>query len=295
MESALAMIDPERSTLGPSGPLVQAMAAHSPLSAKLAEEAGFGAVWASGFELSALYGLADASLVSMTQHLDMLRAMARIVRLPIIADLDTGFGNAVNAAYAVGEYERAGATAIVIEDKTFPKMTSLARGGRQDLVRIDEFQGKIEAVCAARRSPDCTVIARTEALIAGRGQDEAQRRAEAYVEAGAEMILIHSKQSTPEEIETFIDAWDGPVPLVLVPTAYPEMTVRRIAATRKVGLVIWGNHAIRAAVAAMQRTFAQIIENGGIHEIDARIAPLGEIFRLQDMAGINAIEQRFLR
>src|SRR4030088_2442032 len=86
--------------------LLHVMATHSPLSARLAEEAGFDGLWASGFELSALYGLADVSLISMTQHLDMVRSIAAQCSLPIIADIDTGFGNAVNVAYAVREYER---------------------------------------------------------------------------------------------------------------------------------------------------------------------------------------------
>ena len=277
------------------GTPLQAMATHSPLSAMLAEEAGFDALWASGFELSALYGLADVSLITMTQHIEMLRAIAGASALPIIADIDTGFGNAVNVAHAVAEYERAGAAAVVIEDKSFPKMTSLVAGGRQELLRIEEFQGKIEAACAARSSDDLRVIARVEALIAGLGQAEALTRAQAYCEAGADMILIHSKQKTPDEIEAFIAAWDGQAPLVLVPTAYPQMTVERIAATGKVGVVIWGNHAIRASVAAMQEVFARILSDGGIQGVQETIAPVTEIFRLQNMDGVKDIETRFLR
>src|SRR5690349_4560381 len=95
-----------------SGGLVRIMATHSPLSARLAEEAGFDGLWASGFELSALYGLADVSLISMTQHLDMVRAIIDQSRLPLVADLDTGFGNAVNVIHAVEQYERAGTRGV---------------------------------------------------------------------------------------------------------------------------------------------------------------------------------------
>lgn len=283
-----------RKTIADNG-LVQAMATHSPLSARLAEEAGFEALWASGFELSALYGLPDVSLITMTQHIEMLRAIAGATTLPIVADIDTGFGNAVNVVHAVREYERAGAAAVVIEDKTFPKVTSLVAGGRQDLLRVEEFQGKIEAACVTRASDDLVIIARVEALIAGLGQDEALKRAHAYVEAGADMILIHSKQKTPDEIEAFIAAWDGAVPLVLVPTAYPQMTVERMKETGKVGLAIWGNHAIRACVTAMQTVFAQIRTDGGIHQADKTIVPVAEIFRLQDMDGVKETEKRFLK
>ena len=275
--------------------LVQIMASHSPLSARLAQEAGFDGLWASGFELSALYGLADVSLITMTQHLEMLRAIAGISRLPIVADIDTGFGNAVNVVHAIQEYERAGAACVVIEDKSFPKVTSLVAGGRQDLLRVEEFQGKIEAACASRQSGDFLIVARVEALIAGLGQAEALKRAEAYVEAGADMILIHSKQKTPKEIEAFIAAWSDAVPLVLVPTAYPEMTVERVRATGKVGMVIWGNHSIRAAVTAIQEVYRRILADGGIHEVSNQIVPVTEIFRLQNMGRVKDIENSFLK
>ena len=178
-----------REVLAKNG-LVEAMAAHSPLSAMLAAEAGFDAIWASGFELSAMYGVPDVSVVSMTQHLDMTRAMADRSGLPVVADIDTGFGNAINVLYAIEQYERAGAAAIVMEDKSFPKVTSLIAGGRQDMVRIEEFQGKIEAALAARRDPDLVIVARTEALIAGLGQDEALKRARAYEAAGARFLAL---------------------------------------------------------------------------------------------------------
>jgi phosphonopyruvate hydrolase len=273
--------------------LVHVMAAHSPLSARLAEEAGFDALWASGFELSALYGLADVSLVTMTQHLDMVRAMAEQSRLPIVADLDTGFGNAINVIHAIRQYERAGVAAVVIEDKTFPKVTSLVADGRQELLRSEEFQGKIEAACATRA--DLLVIARTEALIAGRGEAEALARAAAYEAAGADLILVHSKQQTPDEVEHFVRAWPGRVPIVLVPTAYPELHAERIEALGKVKMVIYGNHAIRAAVTAMQDVFRRIRRDGGIHNVHHDIVSVEEIFRLQNMDRVKSDERRFLK
>ncbi|HEY9567914.1 MAG TPA: phosphonopyruvate hydrolase [Thalassobaculum sp.] len=275
--------------------LVQAMAGHSPLSARLAAEAGFDAIWASGFELSALHGLPDVSLVSMSQHLETMRAMAESCGLPVIADIDTGFGNAINVIHAIEQYERAGAAAVVIEDKSFPKVTSLIAGGRQDLLRVEEFQGKIEAACATRRDPDFLVIARCEALIAGLGEAEALARSAAYEAAGADMILIHSKQKTPDEVESYVRAWTGKVPIVVVPTAYPEFTVERMRALGKIAVAIWGNHAIRAAVTAMQTVFRQILDDGGIHGADRNIVGVEEIFRLQDMDRVKADEKRFLR
>ena len=185
-----AKIDTLRAMLDTRKPTI-AMAAHNPLGAKLAQEAGFGAVWVSGFELSASYAVPDASILPTSTHLEITRAMAEVQDLPLIADIDTGFGNAVNVAYVVPRYEAAGAAAVVIEDKTFPKDSSLRTGGRQILVPIPEFQGKI---AAAKAASSILVIARTEALIAGLGEREALRRGVAYAEAGADAVLIHSQK-----------------------------------------------------------------------------------------------------
>ncbi|WP_413742735.1 phosphonopyruvate hydrolase [Sodalis sp. RH15] len=277
------------------GKLLTAMAAHNPLAAKLAEEAGFDAVWGSGFELSASYAVPDANILSMGTHLEMMRAIASVTAIPLIADIDTGFGNAVNVSYVVPQYEAAGASAVVIEDKTFPKDTSLRAGGRQELVRVDEFQGKVAAAVSARHDRDFMVIARVEALIAGLGQAEAQKRGLAYQEAGADAVLIHSKQTTPDEILSFIAAWQGSIPLVLVPTAYPQLTEADVAALGKVGIVIYGNHAIRAAVGAMRSVFAQIRRDGGIREVDKTLPAVNEIIELQDDARMRRIEGKFLR
>ncbi|TBX97273.1 isocitrate lyase/phosphoenolpyruvate mutase family protein [Rhizobium laguerreae] len=275
--------------------LVHVMAAHSPLSAILAEEAGFDGLWASGFELSALYGLADMSLITMTQHLDMLRAIAGQSSLPIVADIDTGYGNALNVIHAIREYEKAGTAAVVIEDKTFPKVTSLAADGRQELLRIEEFQGKIEAAVATRSDPDFLVIARTEALIAGLGEKEALKRGMAYAESGADMILIHSKKKDPAEIESFSRVWKGPVPLTIVPNAYPELDATRIKALGNIQMTIYGNYGIRAATTAMQDAFRRIIADGGVQNVHKDIVPVEEIFRLQKMDQVKADEKRFLR
>jgi phosphonopyruvate hydrolase len=269
-----------------------AMAAHNPLAAKLAAEAGFDAVWASGFELSASYAVPDASILPMGTHLEMVRAIGEAQDAPVVADIDTGFGNAVNVAYAVPRYAAAGAAAVVMEDKTFPKDSSLRPGGRQDLVPLGEFQGKVEA---AKAAGGVLVVARTEALIAGLGQEEALRRGAAYAEAGADAVLVHSKRETPDEILAFCRAWPGRVPLVLVPTSYPQLSFADIAALGKVGLVICGNHAIRAAVAAMRNVFRRILAEGGIAAVEGDIASVAEVFALQGDARMRELEKAYLR
>lgn len=286
-EALRAKLDPNRPAL--------AMAAHNPLAAKLAAEAGFDAIWGSGFELSASYAVPDANILPMGTHLEMMRAIAEATPAPapILADIDTGFGNAVNVAYVVARYAAAGVAGVAMEDKTFPKDSSLRPGGRQVLVPEGEFAGKIEAAKASGRG--MLVVARTEALIAGLGQGEALRRAETYAEAGADAVLIHSKQKTPDEILAFCRAWPGRVPLVLVPTSYPQLSLAEIAALGKVGLVICGNHAIRAAVAAMRRTFRRIIAEGGIAGVEGEIATVAEIFALQGDDHLRELERAYLR
>lgn len=276
-------------------PLTHIIGAHNPLSARLAEQAGFHGIWASGFELSAAYGVPDASLISMTQHLDMARAINDAVSIPVVADIDTGYGNAINVMYTVEKYEAAEMAAIVIEDKKFPKDTSLLAGGRQELLSIEEFEGKIEAAAAARRDPDFMIIARVEALIAGHGQAEAKRRGERYAEAGADAILIHSKSKTTDEIVEFINAWERETPIVIVPTAYPQLTEEDIIALNKIKMVIYGNHGIRAAVTAMEQVFAQIRNDGGIQNVDKSIVPVTRIFELQGVSQMKENEKKFQR
>ena len=159
-------------------------------------------------------------------------------------------------------------------------------------MRVEEFQGKIEA---ARVSGGPLVVARTEALIAGLGQNEALRRAAAYAEAGADAVLIHSREKTPSEILEFCDAWPGPGPLALVPTAYPQLSFADVAALRKVGLIICANHAIRAAVAAMRTVFARILAERGIAGVEGSIASVADIFALQGDDRMRELERRFLR
>jgi phosphonopyruvate hydrolase len=283
-------IDMLRSRLNTSDPII-AMAAHNPLAAKLADEAGFGAVWVSGFELSASYALPDASILPWGMNLDMTRAMSEVQDLPLIVDLDTGFGDAVNVAYIVPRFEAAGASAVVIEDKVFPKDTSLNAGAKQVLISIAEFQGKI---AAAKASSSMLVFARTEALIAGLGQEEALRRADAYAAAGADAVLIHSKEKTPDEILSFCQSWSGSVPLVIIPTSYPQLSFSETAALGKVGLIICGNHAIRSAVAAMRHTFRQILLDGGIAGVEEKIAPVTDIFALQGDKEMRVLKKTYL-
>src|SRR5207249_1114185 len=198
--------------------IIKTVGAHDALSAKLIEEAGFDAIWASGFGISAsLKCIPDGSFLTMTEQLEITKNIVEAVRIPVIADCYTCFGNALNVMRTVQDYEKAGIAGICIEDNVFPKRCSFYAGVRRELVSIDEHAGKVRAAKSAQASPDFVVIARTEALIAGWGQEEALRRAEAYAGAGADAVLIHSKSPTFDELRAVARQWSGPVPLVLLP------------------------------------------------------------------------------
>ncbi|MFC1876016.1 isocitrate lyase/phosphoenolpyruvate mutase family protein [Thermodesulfobacteriota bacterium] len=269
--------------------------AHNGLSAKLVEQAGFDGVWASGLEISASYGVPDASFISMYQFVETARSMCEVIDIPIIVDCDTGYGNAMNVMYMIKRYEAAGVAAVSIEEKKFPKDNSLLANGRQELLRVDEFEGKIEAAKAAQKNPDFMVIARIEALIAGYGQEEAQMRAHRYANAGADAILIHSKSNDPAEVVEFINDWDLDIPLVLVPTKYPTLKENDIIELGKVKMVIYANHGLRVSIRSMETIFKKIKEDGGIYDIDELIVPMSTVFELQGVPELKENEKKFLR
>jgi len=275
--------------------LLVGVGARDALEAKLIERAGFDFVWSSGFAISAAYGVPDASLITMSQLVESARAMAEVIDIPILADCDTGFGNAINVIYAVRKFEDAGVAAICMEDKKFPKDTSLLPGGRQELVSVEEFAGKIAAAVDTRRNRNLVVVARTEALIAGWGQEEALARARRYEEAGADCILVHSKSKTPDEVLEFVSRWDGKAPVVLIPTNYPSLTEPQVRRLGKVGMVIYANQMLRAAITAQEALLSEIKKAGGIHTVNDAIVPVARVFELQNVARMKEQEKKYLR
>jgi phosphoenolpyruvate phosphomutase len=273
---------------------VVAVGAHDALSARLIERAGFDAVWASGFAISAAqFALPDANVLTMTENLEIIRQMNRATNLPVVADIDNGYGNAVNVMRTITEYEAAGVAAISIEDNIFPKRCSFYSGVQRELVSIEEHCGKIRAAKRAQRSPDFMIIARTEALIAGWGMEEALQRAQAYADAGADAILIHSKAPTAAEVTEFARRWSRDTPLVVVPTTYASTPLQALeAAGFKV--VIFANHPVRAAITAMKDTLAMLRREGTASLLDPHIASLEEVYELVGVSELQAAEQEFL-
>ncbi len=260
---------------------VRAVGAHDALTAKLVEQAGFDAVWSSSFEISASHGLPDASIVTMSQYLASSEAMDLGVTIPVIADCDSGYGGPLHTAYAVQRFERAGIAAVCIEDKLFPKMNSFA-DVTQELVTAEEFAMKIKAAKEVQNDPDFMVIARTEALIAGLSITEALDRGHAYVEAGADAVLVHSKSKRPDEVLEFASRWDSDVPLVAVPTTYSSISEAALGAAG-FRIVIYANQGLRAAVRGVQETLQELSRAGCAQAVSERIAPMHEVFALQGM------------
>ncbi len=267
---------------------IKVVGAHDALSAKLIERAGFDAIWASGFAISAsLKCIPDASFIDSSEQLAIERNIAHAVSIPVIADCDTGYGNALNVMRTVNDRERAGVAAICIEDNVYPKRCSFYAGVRRELIPIEEHCGKIKAAKAAQLSPDFVVIARTEALIAGWGQEEALRRAEAYAEAGADAVLIHSKSKKFDELKSVYKAWSGRVPLVVVPTIFDQTTAREMEEAGA-KIIIYANQPVRAAIRAMRDALDLIKSDTRPGAANDRIVSLPEVY---DIVGVPQMEQ----
>jgi phosphoenolpyruvate phosphomutase len=268
------------------------MEAHSGLSAKIVEEAGFRGIWASGLTISASLGLRDSNEASWTQVLEVLECMADATRLPILVDGDTGYGNFNNVRRLVRKLCDRQIAGVCIEDKLFPKTNSFI-GNRQPLAEIGEFCGRIKAGKDSQSNEDFVLVARIEALVSGFGLGEALRRAEAYRAAGADAILIHSKQPTACEVLGFVECWQSRCPVVIVPTTYhatPTILFRRAG----ISTVIWANHTLRAAITAMRDTCRRIAEDECLQEVEGRVASVQDIFRLVGNAELEAAERRYL-
>jgi phosphoenolpyruvate phosphomutase len=180
----------------------------------------------------------------------------------------------------VRSLEQAEVAAISLEDARWPKSNSLLPG-EHDLMPAREFARKIKAARRACRSAEFVVIARLEALVAGAGVAEALWRGREYVAAGADAILIHSRSATPDEVLAFVDAWDDPAPLVLIPTTYHAVTAKELLATGKVRMVIYANQGMRAAIRATKSLLASILDDGTTHHVEGRLATLAEVFEIQ--------------
>ncbi len=269
--------------------IIQVGGAFDAMSAKLVEISEFDAVWAGSFAISATHALPDASILTMTEFLHATENMADSCNIPVIADCDTGFGGPSNVSHLVKKYEKAGIAGICIEDKTFPKENSLLKNGNNILIGEKEFVAKIIAAREAKKDKDFLIIARTEALIAEQGFEEAKKRAKAYEKSGADAILIHSKKNSPEEVFEFADSWGGSVPLAVVPTTYPNVGLEELI-DHKIKIVIYANQTLRASYTSM-KSILQIIKNDELKNNNDKISSMEDIFQLQHSYKIKEEEE----
>jgi phosphoenolpyruvate phosphomutase len=270
-------------------PILKIAGAFDAMSAKLVELNNFDAVWAGSFAISATHALPDASILTMTEFLSAASNMADACSIPIIADCDTGFGGPSNVSHLVKKYENAGIAAICIEDKIFPKQNSLLKEGKQELLSEKDFVAKIIAAKTAKNDPNFMIIARIEALIAGHGIEEALKRATAYEIAGADAILIHSKKNTPDEVFEFCNTWNGNIPIIVIPTTYPTVTLDELK-NNNIKMVIYANQSLRAAHWAMSDHLKQLSNAKSLSEVKTNLTSMEDIFHLQEMYEIKKQE-----
>ncbi|WP_460077261.1 phosphoenolpyruvate mutase [Roseibium sp. ROS1] len=268
------------------------MEAHDAVSAKIVERAGFDAIWASGLTISSSLGFRDANEASWLHLVDTIERMANVVSVPILVDADSGFGNFNNARLTARKLCDRGAAGICIEDKEFPKLNSFV-GDRHPLADIGEFCGRIKAIRDTVTRSDFVLVARIEALIAGHSEAEALRRAEAYVSAGADAVLIHSRRSDASEILSFADRWQNRAPVVIVPTKYFN-TPTDVYRDAGISTVIWANHSLRAAITAMTALCHKVRTEQTVATSEESIATLEQLFDLLSYDELADAEMRFL-
>lgn len=274
-------------------PIVKALEVHSGLTGLIAEKTvveregkldQFDAMWVSSLCDSTAKGKPDIELVDMSSRLRTIDDVMEVTTKPIILDGDTG-GLPEHFVYNVRTLERMGVSAVIIEDKTGLKKNSLfGTEVEQTQDSIESFTAKIAAGKRAQLTEDFMIIARVESLILERGMEDALTRAFAYVKAGADGIMIHSRKKDPSEILAFCDrfrAEDTDTPLVVVPTSFNSVTEEELAA-HGVNVVIYANQLTRSAFPAMQSTAVEILRNHRALEADEHLMPFKDIIRLID-------------
>ncbi len=275
-------------------PIVKAMEAHSGLTGLIVEKTviegdngnldQFDAMWISSLCDSTAKGKPDIELVDMTSRFRTIEDITEVTTKPIIFDGDTG-GLTEHFVYTVRTLERLGVSAVIIEDKTGLKKNSLfGTEVEQTQDNIENFSAKIAAGKKAQLTNDFMIIARIESLILERGMDDALERARAFVAAGADGIMIHSRKKDPAEILEFCDKFreeNKETPIVVVPSSFNTITEAELA-EHGVNIVIYANQLTRSAFPSMQQTAMDILKYHRAKEVDDRLMPIKQIITLID-------------
>ena len=272
-------------------PIVKALEVHSGLTGLLAEKTvvehdgeldQFDAMWISSLCDSTAKGKPDIELVDMTSRFRTIDDVMEVTTKPIIFDGDTG-GLIEHFVYTVRTLERMGVSAVIVEDKTGLKKNSLfGTEVAQTQDSIEHFSEKIAAAKKVQLTDDFMIIARIESLILEKGEEDALTRAKAYVKAGADGIMIHSRKKDPAEIFSFCDAFrrdDKTTPIVVVPTSFNSVTESELAA-HGINIVIYANQLTRSAFPAMQQTAEDLLKYHRAQEVDARLMSVKKIITL---------------
>jgi phosphoenolpyruvate phosphomutase len=285
---------------------VRLIEAHNGLSALIGEKAKvahksdtleFDGFWESSLTDTASKGMPDAEIVGFDSRSDTIDQILNVTTKPMIVDGDTG-GSPAQFEYFVKRLERLGVSAVIIEDKTFPKRNSLDAGADQSLEAPRAFAQKIQRGQDVKLNDEFMIIARIESLIAGVGLKDAIDRASTYLEAGVDGIMIHSKRNDPENILAFADEYEGICdelgrrpPLVSVPTTYNLKTDSELS---KAGfnVIIHANHMLRSAYLAMNDVAETILLNDRSHEADPKCAPVSAVF---ETVGFEHIKQQDIK
>jgi 2,3-dimethylmalate lyase len=274
-----------------AGEMVLAPGCYDALGARLIEEAGFSALYMTGFGSSASrLGRPDIGLISLPEMVDNARRISQAVAIPVIADADTGYGNSINVIRTVREYEAAGVSAIHIEDQVMPKKCGHMEG--KQVVPAAEMAAKVSAAVAARRSPEFLIIARTDAR-AAEGLDAALERAHLYRDAGADALFVEAPQSI-DEIETVARSFPD-VPLLFNYAEggkTPAVSHQRL---RELGfkLIIFPLTLLLSATAAMRSALARIKADGTPIDLLSSLPAFEEFLDFIGMGEIRELERRF--
>ncbi|WP_370106397.1 isocitrate lyase/phosphoenolpyruvate mutase family protein [Streptacidiphilus sp. BW17] len=262
------------------GRLLRALGAVNAMAARVASDCDFDALWVSGLEVSTAAGLPDENVLGPRDLADVVAALGRVSDLPVIIDVDNAGGSAPTAARFATDLARAGAAALCLEDSGYPKVNSFALHREQQLADPGLMRDQLKAMRDA--APEMVLVARTEALICGEPLAHALQRAVLYAEAGADAILIHSKDASGDQARQTAAAWDGRCPLVTVPTAFPDVICEELAAAGFT-LAIYANQMSRVSYAAMTAAANQFTINGSFTSPGAPpLAPVQDLLRVAD-------------
>lgn len=276
------------------------MECHNGMSAKVAQEAGFKGLWLSGLSLSASLGVRDNNELSFTQVTDICRYIDDCTDIPLLVDMDTGYGDFNTARRVAVQMLKAGVAGVCIEDKKFPKTNSFLNKSTDELADPDEHALKIKAVVDETHKYDehFVVVARLEGLIAGIGYEKTFERAEKYCEAGATALLVHSKKSTFDELRGFLHYFREKskypnIPIVIVPTKYyrtPTDEFRK----EGVAIAIWANHNMRTCITEMRKCCKSIYETESLVEVESKVISVSDVFKFQNNEELEKAEEKYL-